>query len=162
MYEFIKIVGDEDDLPEGNGPLLVLDLATKTLRPVSGGSFKIAGVKSQPKLTAANEVTAGAATYTTAQIAGGLITRDPTGGARTDIMPAAADLIADLGLTKDGDAFEFYLINTADAAEAITLGGTPTGVTYANAGQTLAQNEAARVIVVRTSSTTVTVYIVGA
>lgn len=112
--------------------------------------------------TVTNVTTAGAATYTKAAVEGRIITRDPASGARTDVLPSAADMIDALGLKEDGDTGWFLLVNTADDAEAITLGGTPTGVTYANAGQTLAQNESAVILVRRTGAAAATVYIVGA
>lgn len=120
----------------------------------SGGNF-------HRNRTVTNLTTAGDLTYTAAQIAGGIITRDPNGGARTDTTDTAAAIIAALDLDTDGDCFEAYIINTADAAEAITLAGG-TGVTFANVGQTIAQNESCKLIIRRTSSTTVTIYIVGA
>lgn len=112
--------------------------------------------------TVSNETTAGAATYTKAYVEGRIITRDTAGASRTDVLPQATDMIDALGLLSDGDTGWFVIVNTADAAETITLGGTPTGVTYANAGQTIAQNESAIILVRRASSTTVTVYILGA
>ncbi len=109
----------------------------------------------------ANITTAGAGTYTAAQIAGGIITRDPAGAGRTDTTDTAANLISALGLVEDGDTASCHLINTADAAEAITLAGG-TGVTVANAGQTVGQNESALLLFRRTSSAAVTLYVLGA
>lgn len=135
----------------------------EVFRADSSGLHTKTGKPGTVNLGLTNITTAGAATYTAAQIATGLITRDPAGANRTDVMPDAADIIAGSpALAKDGDVLKFYLVNTADAAETITLGGSPTGVTYANAGQTIAQNESALILVRRTSSTAVTVYIVGA
>lgn len=127
---------------------------------VAGG----AGARIREGMTVSDITTAGAATYTAAQVAGGIITRDPAGAGRTDVMPDATDIIAAAAgnLDTDGQTLLCYLINTADAAEAITLGGSPTGVTYANAGQTIAQNESAILLIRRTSATAVTVYILGA
>lgn len=127
---------------------------------VQGAVRAVGGVT--PRISVTNVTTAGAATYTAAAIAGGVITRDPAGGARTDVTPTAALLIAGTpALTVDGDAIACYLINTADAAEAITI-DPGSGVTIANAGQTIAQNESAILLFVRTSSTAVTCYIIGA
>lgn len=109
----------------------------------------------------ANITTAGAVTYSAAQVAGGVITRDPNGAARTDDTPTAVDLIAACGLEMDGETASCVLINTADAAEAITL-QAGVGVTIANVGQTLAQNESALLIFRRTSASAATLYIVGA
>jgi hypothetical protein len=105
--------------------------------------------------------TVGNETYTAAQIAGGVIARDPAGGARTDTTDTAAALISGLDLETDGDTHVCYLINTADAAEAITLAGGDS-VTIANVAQTLAQNESALLLFRRTSATAVTLYILGA
>lgn len=79
-------------------------------------------------LTPAAITTAGAGTYTAANIATGVITRDPSGAGRTDTTDTAANLISGLSLTTNYDAVECLLVNTADAAETITLAGG-TGVT---------------------------------
>lgn len=113
------------------------------------------------KQSVTNITTAGAVTYTAAQILGGIITRDPNGAGRTDVTDTAVNLISTLNLTADGDSFTLTLINTADAAEAITL-SAGVGVTISNVGQTLAQNESAQLIFLRTSASAVTLYIVGA
>jgi hypothetical protein len=105
--------------------------------------------------------TAGNETYTAAQILTGIITRDPSGAGRTDTTDTASNLVSGLGLAANGDTWKCYLINTADAAETITL-AAGTGVTITNVGQTLAQNESALLIFRRTSATAVTLYIVGA
>lgn len=120
-----------------------------------------AGGKLVRNHTVADVTTAGAETYTAAQVLGGVITRDPNGAGRTDITDTAANLIRALGLDDDGDAATCYLINTADAAEAITLSGG-TGVTIANAGQTVGQNEAVVLLFRRTGAAAVTVYVIGA
>lgn len=112
----------------------------------------------QERLTLASITTAGAATYTVDQIVGGLIERDPVGSDRTDVTPTATQLCA--LLKQEGDTLLCYLINTADAAEAITISGG-TGVTISNAGQTIAQNESALLLFRRTGTSTVTCYLVG-
>jgi hypothetical protein len=128
----------------------------------SGGKVTIdAGGKVVPNLTLSNITTAGAGTYTAAHIAGGLITRDPNGAARTDTTDTAVAIIAACDLSADGESATCHLINTADAAEVITLAGGA-GVTVSNVGQTLAQNESAVLLFRRTSSSAVTLYILGA
>lgn len=128
----------------------------------AGGFRSLSGKAPVHNLTVTDITTAGAGTYTAAQLAGGLITRDPAGAGRTDTTDTAANLIAGTpALSRDGDTLFCYVINTADAAEAITLAGG-TGVTVSNVGQTIAQNESALLIFKRTSSTAVTLYIVGA
>lgn len=113
--------------------------------------------------TLTNFNTAGNVTLTAAAILGGIITRDPNGAGRSDEVDTAANIIATCGLDNDFQVITCKLINTAAGAFAITFGAAaPAGVTYANAGQTLAQNESAELVIMRTSATTVTVYIIGA
>lgn len=111
--------------------------------------------------TASAIATAGAGTYTAAHLQGGIIARDPAGGARTDTTATALLIIAGLGLDNDGDTAQCWVINTADAAEVITLAGG-TDVTFSNVGQTIAQNESVLLLIRRASATAVTIYIVGA
>ncbi|MET0263236.1 MAG: hypothetical protein ABW223_10090, partial [Rariglobus sp.] len=72
--------------------------------------------------------TAGAGTYTGALLAGGVILRDPAGASRTDTTATAAQIIASLGLSQNYQEKSVLVVNTADAAETITLAGG-TGVT---------------------------------
>jgi len=69
--------------------------------------------------------TAGAVTYTAADILGGLIVRDPNGAGRTDVLPTAALLVAAVaaafGSAEVGQRLQVHIINGADAAEAITI-----------------------------------------
>lgn len=128
----------------------------------SGGKVTVdSGGRVVPNLTVTNVTTAGAGTYTAEAIAGGVITRDPAGGARTDTTATAATIISECKLDADGETAVCYLINTADAAEAITLAGG-TDVTVSNATQTVAQDESAVLLFRRTSATAVTLYILGA
>ncbi len=106
--------------------------------------------------------TAGAVTYTTTQIRGGLILRDPNGAGRTDILPGADAVFVAMGnpVKSTGISFEFTIRNTADAAETITIGGTPTGVTYSGT-MTIAQNNTKSFLWVQNTPTTATVYSLG-
>jgi hypothetical protein len=67
------------------------------------------------------DVTAGARTYTAAELIGGLILRDCTGGSRSDVTPTAALIVAGFAGGIVGSSFEFTIRNTSDAAETITL-----------------------------------------
>lgn len=161
-YQWLKIVGEPSDLPAGGPPFMELNVSARTLRPLQGETFILSGHRSRPRMTATVEATAGAVTYTAAQFLSGLLARDPNGASRTDIFPDAASLISTLGLQSEGDSFILHFVNTADAAEVVTFGGAPTGVTYKNAAQTFAQNESGTILIVRTSPTTVDVYFIGA
>lgn len=65
--------------------------------------------------------TAGAATYTAAQVLAGLLLRDPASASRTDVLPTAALLVAALRGEEIGDVIRCKIINCADAAEVISL-----------------------------------------
>lgn len=106
-------------------------------------------------LTPANITTAGAGTYTAANVATGVITRNTSGANRTDTTDTAANLITALGLTTNYAAFECLLVNTATAAETITLAGG-TGVTLSGS-ITVGQNQVARLVFTRTGDSAVNV-----
>jgi hypothetical protein len=135
---------------------------TKVYRRQSGNALVAEHPAGRVIVNAAvtNLTTAGDETYTSAQIAGVVITRDPNGAGRTDTTDTAANLITALGLEENGECAQCYLINTADAAEAITLAGG-VGVTVLNAGQTVRQNKAALLLFRRTGAAAVTLYIIG-
>lgn len=118
-----------------------------------------------PDATVTTISTAGAVTFTIAQLLGGLILRDPNGGDRADLTPTAAQIVAALPgvrstpsvttsstLSSRGpvSSFQFDIINTADASETITL-TAGTGVTVAGTA-TIAQSNGKRFIVVVTNA----------
>lgn len=113
------------------------------------------------KTTVTTSTTAGAVTYTAAQILGGLILRDPNGSGRSDVTPTATLIVAAIPDAKVGSSFEFTIRNTADAAETITV-TAGTGVTLSGT-MTIAQNNTKRFLAVVTSVTSpaVTVYSLG-
>lgn len=118
-------------------------------------------VTKSSKFTARTDVatvtTAGAATYTAAQILGGIICRDPAGSARTDVLPTAALLIAAMKEEEVGDTVVCHIINQADQDEAITLtagdGGTLVNV---SGNDTIPQNRS-RTVIIRLTAVTGTV-----
>lgn len=112
-------------------------------------------------LSLANITTAGAVTYSPAQIVGGLITRNPSGAGRSDVTPTATRLIAEASLRRVGDTVWCYLINTATAAEAITI-TAGTGVTVVNGDQTVGQNESALLLFRKTGEAAISCYVLGA
>lgn len=103
--------------------------------------------------------TAGDATYTAANLAGGLIERDPNGAPRNDTTDSAAAIIAALGLMADGDSRICYLFNASDGvAETITLAGG-TGVTVKNPTLLLGVLGMARLLMRRTGASTLALYL---
>ena len=135
---------------------------------ISGSFFRgftVGGVNILPILTRrvdslntpASVDTAGAATYTAAQIGRGIILRDTNGAARTDVLPTAALLIAGVAnvytLAADGDSVQWEVRNTGAFAVTISTGS---GVTLL--GDTVLPAGATRVLTaIRTSSTAATV-----
>ena len=110
---------------------------------------------------AAAEVTdAGAATYTAAQVVGGLILRDCAGGARIDVLPTATLLVAALDKPKIGDIVRCLVINNSDAAEEITItAGTDGTVPQVDATQVIPQNTS-RMLHIRITGVTTPAYVV--
>lgn len=95
--------------------------------------------------------TAGAASYTAAQVLGGLINRDPNGGARTDVLPAADALVAAIPGAVVGTSFLCHIRNTADAAEALGW-NAGTGGTFADTA-TITQKQNAILLFLLTNVT---------
>jgi hypothetical protein len=104
-----------------------------------------------PLATVTTEATAGAVTFTAAQIVGGLILRDPNGASRADLVPTAANLLAAVPAAAVGQAIRFTIRNTADAAETITV-TTNTGVTLSGT-MTIAQSNSKSFLAVFTNVT---------
>lgn len=98
------------------------------------------------RTTVTTDATAGAKTYTAAELLGGLILRDPAGGNRNDVSPTAALLVAGFTGAVVGSSFDVIIRNTADAAETITL-TAGAGVTLTGT-MTIAQNNSKRFRVV--------------
>jgi len=113
--------------------------------------------------TVTTDATAGAKTYTAAELLGGLILRDPAGANRSDVSPTAALIVAGFAGGVVGSSFEFTIRNTADAAETITLtegaGATLSGT------MTIAQNNSKRFLCrlddVGSGTEAVTIYSLG-
>lgn len=105
--------------------------------------------KSVDRTTVSTITTAGAATYTAAQVLGGIICRDPAGAGRTDVLPTAALLIGAMRAPQIGDTIQCTIINDADAAEAITIeagsGGAFAGQPAAS--KVIAQNASGRLLI---------------
>lgn len=116
-----------------------------------------------PLTTVSTLDTAGAVTYTAAQILGGLLLRDCNGASRSDVTPTAALLLAAINGPLVGTSFEFVIRNTADAAETITV-TAGTGVTLSGT-MTIAQSNSKRfravVTVTTVGSEAVTIYSLG-
>lgn len=88
-------------------------------------------IQSPPGGTPSAVATAGAGTYTAAQISTGVITRDCAGAARTDTTDTAAAIIAAIpSLATLYAEYSFYVVNITAATYTITLaGGTGVSLT---------------------------------
>lgn len=128
--------------------------------PTTFGDLRAKGISAEAGVIA-TLTTAGVVAYTPAQIAGGLILRDPNGAGRADTLPTVAALYEYLGKPNDvaNMSFEFTIRNTADAAETITV-STATGWTLSGT-MTIAQNNSKRFKVVFTSPTAAVIYSLG-
>ncbi|MDX9788896.1 MAG: hypothetical protein RBT11_19120 [Desulfobacterales bacterium] len=107
--------------------------------------------------------TAGVATYTAANLVGGLILRDPAGAGREDVTPTAAQIVAAVAGAIVTSSFEFTIRNTADGDETITV-TAGAGITLSGT-MTIAQNNSKRFLAVVTNATAeaeaVTIYSLG-
>ena len=108
----------------------------------------------------ATEITdASAATYTAAQILGGVIIRDPNGAGRTDVLPTAALLLGALSEDVVGQVIECLIVNNADAAETITIdAGTGGTITQIAATRIIPQNTSRKVYIRVDSATAYTAW----
>ena len=98
-------------------------------------------------------------TLTAAQVKAGIVVHTSVTGAGNVTSDTAANYIADLNLDNDGDTMKCYYINDGDQTLTLQAG---TGVTIADDGQTIGNNESAVLLIRRTSSSAVTIYHIGA
>lgn len=113
--------------------------------------------------TVTTDNTAGANTWSAAELVGGLMLRDPAGDNRSDVTPTAAQIVGAITGAIATSSFEFVIRNTADAAETITL---TAGANVSLSGtMTIAQNNSKRFLAVVTNAGSgteaVTIYSLG-
>ena len=97
-------------------------------------------------------------TLAAADILAGINVHTSTSSGGTVTTDTAANIIANVPLGKDNESITSYYINDGDQTATFAAG---TGVTLANAANTVLTNEAAVLVWRRTSSTAVTLYIVS-
>lgn len=128
---------------------------------ITAGGLLVTAGRIREVMTA-TDVDAQNNTFTVAQIVGGIVVHTSVTGGGTVTTDTAANIIAGSGgngaLTADGQTIMCWYIN--DGTQVCTFAGG-TGVTIADAGQTLAADESALVLFRRDSGTTVTMYHVG-
>lgn len=134
---------------EHDGIATSLDIQSGTIN----GDLVVATSPIRERFARTEIQTAGNVTYTAAQLAT-TIMRDPAGANRTDVMPAATAIIAELGLAV-GDTNVLTIVNFTDAGspETLTISGG-TGNVYLGPA-VISTAGAARWLVTAESSTTV-------
>jgi len=105
--------------------------------------------------TVTTDSTAGANTWSAAEMIGGLLLRDPAGADRSDVTATAAQIVAGIAGCGVGSSFEFVIRNTADASEVITL-TAGAGVTLSPTSITIHRGYAHRFMAVVTNATSST------
>lgn len=141
------------------GPCVATACGGGAANPSSTGAARLNGVgapransvmgEGMPAFT--SDATAGAKTYTAAEILGGVIARDPSGASRVDVLPSALLLVAACPGAKVGDLIQCLLVNGADAAETITVGAGAGGTfdTNQTAASRLVPQNASKLITIR-------------
>lgn len=105
--------------------------------------------------TVTTDSTAGANTWSAAELIGGMLLRDPAGADRSDVTATAAQIVAGIAGCQVGSSFEFVLKNTADGDEVITL-TAGAGVTLSPTSITIRRGYAHRFRAVVTNATSST------
>lgn len=144
------------DLASGDSLYIISGGLGVSLTPGAAGTVRAGGIiygggVISRLATVSTITTAGAVTFSAAEVAGGLILRDPNGAGRADLVPTAANLLAAIPSAQVGQAIKFTIRNTADAAETITV-TTNTGVTLSGT-MTIAQNNSKSFMAVFTNVT---------
>ena len=100
-------------------------------------------------------------TLSIAEIVGGITVHTSVTGGGTVTTDTAANIIAGSGgikLTKNSDCISHFYVN--DGSQTLTFAGG-SGVTVSDTGNTILTNESAMLVFCRTSSTAVTMHIIG-
>jgi hypothetical protein len=98
-------------------------------------------------------------TLTAAQIAGGIVVHTSEVGGGTVTLDTGVNIIAAFPGLAIGDSVKCYYIN--DGTEVLTL-AVGVGTAILDVAQTITANEAAVLVILMDSATTVTVYTIGA
>lgn len=107
--------------------------------------------------TPASYSTAGAQTYTVADVIGTIIVRNCNGGSRTDVLPTAALMVAALPNARIGDTFDCLIINGTNAANTVTITAGSGGAldTNQNAATAVIAQNSSKYISIRLTNVTI-------
>ena len=142
---------------QSNGTLTIDGISTLTgVATFTGQTISNGGTVENTTVTDENSQHA---TILAAEAKGGIVVHTSTTGGGNITTDTASNYVSGLPLSNDGDTFKFYFINDGDQVDTF-VGGT--GVTLADAGQTVAENESCIVVLRRTGATAVTLYTIGA
>lgn len=94
------------------------------------------------EFTVTEDDTAGNLDITPAMVINGLLERDPNGGNRTDALPDADDLVAAVSGPYVGQVLDFLVVNTAAAANTVTITAGADGTMKPATPAAIAQNQA--------------------
>lgn len=147
---------DNFDTPVYAGPVLVSDTLPCIGSTARGATVRADQLKRGCFSAPTSDATAGARTYTAAEILGGIIVRDCAGGSRSDVLPTAALLVAAMTRPAVGDVVQCTIINGSDANEVITVGaGTGGGfdTNQTSASRVIPQN-ASKTVFIRLTNVT--------
>jgi uncharacterized lipoprotein NlpE involved in copper resistance len=153
---------DDLVLNAATGEKIKLSVNGTALTTIDAGGVDITTGRLREVMTAA-DVDAQNNTLTVAQIVGGIVVHTSVTGGGTVTTDTAANIIAGASgvgaLTANGQSIMMFYVN--DGTQTLTFAGG-TSVTVADTGQTIAADESAIVVFLRTSGTAVTAYILGA
>ena len=133
---------------------------TKRFRTLAGIDWTVPLFRATRVMTgegaAASYATAGAQTYTAADVLSGTIVRDCAGAGRTDVLPTAALLVAAIkaangGKAVVGDVLRLLLVNGTNGAFSVTVNAGAGGTFDANqaAASRVVQQNSSKVISIR-------------
>jgi hypothetical protein len=111
LQNVIGLAGAAAGTASHEGRLKTLELGGAVL--ASGGAA--------PYQAVTTDSTAGARTYTAAEVLSALVRRDPNGANRSDVLPTAAAVVVAVHAPAVGAGYLLTVRNTADAAETVTL-----------------------------------------
>lgn len=160
-----KMKDASDDLSHARGIIIEASEAEDDLATVLIiGPLPAITQEAWERYTVATKDDADVVSYAAEELLGRLILRDPNGGARNDVFPAAADLVDAIQGCVVGSGFEFTIRNTANAAETITMTAPGADVTLSGT-MTIEQNNSKRFLAVVTNvgagTEAVTIYSLG-
>lgn len=154
---FVVPYRDQDLSDELHIKLINNDTVAKTFDVTV--EYELINVFDQPHIVAAlvNDVDAQNDTLLAADINGGITVHTSVTGGGTVTTDTGANIVSTCRLNTDGEMIRMYYIN--DGTETLTF-AAGSGITIADVGNVILQNESATLLFRRTSASAVTMYII--